>query len=66
MSIFAGYLMPKPSLWKDSSGIIQPITGNLSWGDSSESECNSVTGVWTQLLQCHSPHSHYTTRTFPN
>ena len=43
MSTFMAHLMPQPSLFNSSCTI------------SPESECNTVTGVQTCLLQCHHP-----------
>ena len=54
-----GYLVPTPSLQKESNGIIKTVAE----GDKEvhtfhkvlvkKSECNGTTGVWTHLIQCH-------------
>ena len=58
ISIFMGYLMPKPSLQKKGASMIQPIAEGkknlyLPQGHLSKSECNSATKIWTCLIcQC--------------
>ena len=54
-----GYLMPMPSLYKNSSNTIRPISKGIrvtyfSQGYLSESERSSANGVRTHLLRCHS------------
>ena len=54
ISTFIGYLIPKPSLEKDSCGAIQRITKNLrDFIRFTRGISLKVTGVQTRLLQCH-------------